>query len=60
MPGKDGGHHQLIPLEQVEERELRRQLLMQARAGDQTAKAKLFDLYGVRVSSPTETTKSHE
>lgn len=54
MEEHDSGHHSLIPLEEVEERELRRQLLSQARTGDPNAKARLFDLYGVRVYSPAE------
>ena len=46
------GHHQdLIPLDELEERELRRTLLAQSRAGDATAQARLFALYGVRVWS---------
>lgn len=42
-----------IPFDEMEERELRRSLLSQSRTGDAVAQAKLFALYGVRVSSPT-------
>ena len=47
-------HHGLIPLEAVQEQELRRHLLRQARNGDADAKAKLVELYGVRVYSPAD------
>jgi hypothetical protein len=54
MPDTNGRHDDLIPLDEMEERELRRDLLTKSRAGDVAAQARLFELYGVRVSSPTE------
>jgi hypothetical protein len=41
-----------IPLDEMEERELRRSLLQRSRAGDAVAQATLFKLYGVIVTSP--------
>jgi hypothetical protein len=43
-----------IPLDAMEERDLRRILLQRSRAGDAVAQATLFELYGVTVTSPTE------
>jgi hypothetical protein len=43
-----------ISLDEVEEHELRRRLLAQARLGDAAAKAELLDLYGAIVYSMTE------
>ena len=54
MPETNSSHHDFIPLDEMEERELRRSLLAQSRAGDAVAQARLFELYGVRVVSPTE------
>jgi hypothetical protein len=54
MEEPNGRHHDFIPLDEMEERELRRCLLTKSRAGDAVAQATLFRLYGVRVSSPTE------
>jgi len=44
---------QNVSLDIVEEHELRRRLLAQARMGDAAAKAELFDLYGVIVHAGT-------
>jgi len=41
-------------LDEIEEHEMRRRLLAQARLGDKAAKAELFDLYGVIVHAGTE------
>ena len=41
-------------LDEVEEQDLRRRLLAQARLGDAAAKAELFDLYGVVVYAGSE------
>jgi hypothetical protein len=54
MPDTNGNHHDFIPLDEMEERELRRDLLIKSRAGDAAAQATLLKLYGVRVSLPTE------
>lgn len=54
MPDTNGSHHDFIPLDEMEERELRRDLLTKSRAGDATAQATLLRLYGVRVLSPAE------
>ena len=56
MSETSGSQTDCIPLDQIEERELRRTLLLQSRAGDAAAQAKLFELYGVRVSSPSQST----
>jgi hypothetical protein len=56
MQEANSSHNDFIPLDEMEERELRRCLLNQSRAGDAAARAKLFELYGVTVSSQTETT----
>jgi hypothetical protein len=57
MPDTNGNHHDIIPLDEMEDRELRRDLLTKSRAGDAAAQATLLRLYGVRVSSPTEPTE---
>lgn len=54
MPDTNGNHLDFIPLDEMEERELRRDLLIKSRAGDAAAQATLLKLYGVRVSLPTE------
>jgi hypothetical protein len=54
MPDANEGPHDFIPLYEMAERELRRDLLIKSRAGDAAAQATLLKLYGVRVSSPTE------
>lgn len=56
MPHAHDCHHDFIPLDEMEERELRRSLLTQSRAGDTVAQAKLFALYGVRLSLHTDAT----
>jgi hypothetical protein len=58
MPDTNGRHDDLIPLDEMEERELRRDLLTKSRAGDAAAQATLLRLYGVRVLSPTEQNRS--
>ena len=45
------GKDDFIPLDEIEERELRRVLLMKSREGDADAQAKLFELYGVTMAS---------
>ena len=45
---------QNLSLDIVEEHELRRRLLAQARVGDAAAQAELFDPYGVTVYAGTE------
>lgn len=57
MPHAHDCHHDFIPLDEMEERELRRSLLTQSRAGDTVAQAKLFALYGVRLSLHTDATE---
>jgi hypothetical protein len=57
MPDANESHHDFIPLGEMEERELRRDLLTKSRAGDAAAQATLLRLYGVRVSSRTEPTE---
>ncbi len=54
MEEPNTGRHDFIPLDEMEERELRRSLLTKSREGDSVAQAKLFALYGVRVSLPTK------
>jgi hypothetical protein len=49
---EDTGRHEFVPLDEIEERKLRRCLLAQSRAGDTRAQAKLYALYGVRIFSP--------
>ena len=51
MPKNNGRPHDLIPLDEIEEKELRRSLLAESRTGDTMAQARLYDLYGVRISS---------
>ena len=58
MSETSGSQTDCIPLDQIEERELRRTLLLQSRAGDAAAQAKLFELYGVKVWSPSEATEA--
>ena len=45
---------QMIAQEEQEEFERRRKLIQQARKGNPTAKARLFDLYQVRFYSPKD------
>jgi hypothetical protein len=54
MPGTNSRDDDFVPLDELEERELRRSLLNKSRAGDTAAQAKLFALYGVRISQPPE------
>jgi hypothetical protein len=54
MPDTTSRHNDFIPLDQMEERELRRALIMKSREGDADAQAKLFALYGVKISSSPE------
>jgi hypothetical protein len=51
MLNSNRGPQDFIPLDEMEERELRRTLLAQSRTGDAMAQARLFELYGVRISS---------
>ncbi len=57
MPNTNRGHQDFIPVDELEEREFRRTLLAQSRAGNTAAQAKLLaTLYGVTISTqPTET-----
>ena len=50
MSDTNSRHDDFVPLDELEERELRRSLLTKSRAGDAAAQAKLFALYGVRIS----------
>jgi hypothetical protein len=54
MPDTNRSHNDFIPLDEMEERELRRGLIMKSREGDADAQAKLFALYGVKISSSPE------
>ena len=54
MPDTNRSHNDFIPLDEMEERELRRALIMKSGEGDAEAQAKLFELYGVKISSPPE------
>ena len=42
----------LIPSDEMQERELRRALIVMSREVNAEAQAKLFALYGVKISSP--------
>jgi hypothetical protein len=54
MSDTNSRHDDFVPLDELEERELRRSLFTKSRAGDTAAQAKLFALYGVRISPPLE------
>lgn len=54
MPETNPTHHDFIPLDETEERDLRRALITKSRAGDADAQAKLFALYGVKIVTPSE------
>jgi hypothetical protein len=46
MPDNNNRHYDLISLDEMEERELRRSLHMKSRESDAVAPAKLFDYTG--------------
>jgi hypothetical protein len=50
MEEPNTGRPHFVPLDEMEERELRRSLLIKSRAGDTVAQATLFELYGVTVT----------
>ena len=54
MPDTNYSHHDFIPLDEMEERELRRALIIKSREGNADAQATLFALYGVKISSPPD------
>jgi hypothetical protein len=54
MEEPNTGRPHFVPLDEMEERQLRRSLLIKSRAGDTVAQATLFELYGVTVTSSTE------
>ena len=54
MPDTNRRDNDFIPGDHIEERELRRALILKSRQGDAEAQAKLLALYGVKISSPPE------
>ena len=54
MPDTNRRDNDFIPVDHIEERELRRALILKSRQGDAEAQAKLLALYGVKISSPPE------
>ena len=54
MQKRESSNSDFVPFEEVQERDLRRQLFRAARAGDAIAQAKLWELYGVRLYTQTK------